>query len=790
MCRRKRSQLLVPQGYPAVKNAYQSSKLFLGIIWAFYHALKVEKMDIATFTAIAFIAHPLEEVQNEAGIFIDNTMVPFYKHFPSSNPFGDHMTLSEMGPYLFGKQFSYKDNSGQFIFEGQISIFSETGNLIEQYPEDFDESSRQLYLVGDKNKYGEYVSMAVITNLTTFFNQVGLFCFFCKKNFGGRSYRHLCKKRDSCQICHRPKEFPETYKKEQNNMYCPIQENPLTCERCQSIAKNSNCLEAHQKKVCQYGWFCAKCKKRFAFTGKYRTAAALEKNHICNKERCRFCGEQYTSSDFHLCSLQKRSNKPYITNMGFLSLTCITKSAMYCKECFEIRQKKGSHEVCLACSDKPMEDFPNMISLLIEEGQRGRFFSYSFTDVELETKEKNEILISYPLPYEKQKSLGPALTAFLKPKRTSKLFIKGKTPIATFLRFLLKNYPNTTILVSDEEFPAMQHILCCLCENNIAPNVVQNGSYIMLIEIKSTQVRFINMKNYFPGTLRAYSQRYNIELIYFPIRLNKRERYGYDGEVTFDDFFCIDDTLEDIRRKKIFFESLILPWDFNSSLQQYSYQQTLVLVHIFSHFLNETYKCEKSLIEYFDSKMEFIHPFTPPIFTIAAYAFDLLLKYTPNLNELKIVKPGINMRSSRGELEYVEYIRSKNTNTECYDSWSKLGQKHFKEAWPDIFFNNEAHFYHGCLVHGHPVQECLYKRKNTNHDSRNMFGTKLSDAYDQTSRKTELLKKNNSGISKVVEIWSCEWEKLKRENDGIRQFLANEFVDPPLCRLNPKLSCK
>ncbi len=554
MHRKKRSQLKVPDGYPAVKNAYQFSKLFLGIIWAFYHALKVEKIDIATFTAIAFIAHPLEEVQNEAGIFIDDTMVPFYKHFPSSNPFGDHMTsLEQIGPYLVGRQFSYKDDSGQFTFDGQISIFSETGNLIEQYPDDFDESSRQLYLVGDKNESGEYFSMAVITNITTFFNQVGFFCFFCKNIFGGRSYRHLCKKRDSCRICHRPKELVKTYKKEQNNMYCPLEENASTCQDCQSIAKNLNCLEAHLKKVCQYGWYCAKCKKRFALTGKYRTAAALEKNHICNKERCRFCGEQYTSSDFHLCSLQKRSNKPNITNMGFVSMTCITKSPIYCKECLE---KSQQTETCLACSDKPTDDFPNMISLLIEEGKRGRFSSYSFTDLDISKEQKNEVLIQYPLPYAKQKSLGPALTTFLKPKRRSKLFIKGETPIANFLRFLLKNYSNTTILVSDEAVATMQHILCCLCENNIAPNVVQSGSYIMLIEEKSTQVRFINIKNYFPGTLRSYSERYNIELIYFPMRLNKKERYSYDGEVTFDDFFNMDDTSQDIAKKKKFFSLL------------------------------------------------------------------------------------------------------------------------------------------------------------------------------------------------------------------------------------------
>ncbi len=225
-------------------------------------------------------------------------------------------------------------------------------------------------------------------------------------------------------------------------------------------------------------------------------------------------------------------------------------------------------------------------------------------------------------------------------------------------------------------------------------------------------------------------------------------------------------------------------------MQQYSNQQNLVLLQIFSHFLSETYKVEKSLIEYFSAKTEFIHPFTQPLFTIAAYAFDLLLKYTPNLNAIKIVKPGIYMKSSRGELEYVEYIRSKKGNTEYYDSWSKLGQKHFKEAWPDLFFNNEAHFFHGCLVHGHPVEQCLYKRKNTSPHTRNMFGTKLTDAYEQTNKKMSLLKKNNSSILKIVEIYSCQWQKLKRENDGIKQFLENEFVDPPLCRLNPKLSCK
>ena len=269
--------------------------------------------------------------------------------------------------------------------KSQLTVFSsETGGILQRYPESFDDSLRQLWLYGRMN--GKKVTIsAFILNIATFCKskRYGTFCFYCEKYFSGKGSKHRCLQRRSCFACHRPILKVTTYINQANlEMYCPSEMEPKTrkiCAKCNLSLYNDLCLKIHQEKVCRWGWFCLKCNQ-YTFRSKFlKTLKNIQEQHICFTISCSYCGKSYLKTDkkTHLCPLLKLKPSQIFPKLAFLQMSFRGSSAVWCGDC-------KSSTSCSFCIDNVKDETPNLGILLWEQtAGHGHFDLYRFADTDL-----------------------------------------------------------------------------------------------------------------------------------------------------------------------------------------------------------------------------------------------------------------------------------------------------------------------------------------------------------------------------------------------------------------------
>ncbi len=144
------------------------------------------------------------------------------------------------------------------------------------------------------------------------------------------------------------------------------------------------------------------------------------------------------------------------------------------------------------------------------------------------------------------------------------------------------------------------------------------------------------------------------------------------------------------------------------------------------------------------------------------------------------------MTSSKQELEFCSFLKSQFPHLTFVDAWSKFGQKKFKESFPDSYCleTKTAFYFNGCLIHGHPIKECKFKRKKE--EGRNYFNVPYEEAYKSHQNKLLLLQKNHPNeVESTETIWECMWQKRKAEDKTLKDFLKR-YMEPPLRRLDVK----
>ena len=77
--------------------------------------------------------------------------------------------------------------------------------------------------------------------------------------------------------------------------------------------------------------------------------------------------------------------------------------------------------------------------------------------------------------------------------------------------------------------------------------------------------------------------------------------------------------------------------------------------------------------------------------------------------------------------------------------------------------------FHGCYWHGH---RCLLTQGNEVNETRKR---PLVELYDETKENTNYIK--DQGY-RVVELWECEWLKMKNTNKDLQRFIATKLRRP------------
>ena len=104
-------------------------------------------------------------------------------------------------------------------------------------------------------------------------------------------------------------------------------------------------------------------------------------------------------------------------------------------------------------------------------------------------------------------------------------------------------------------------------------------------------------------------------------------------------------------------------------------------------------------------------------------------------------------------------------------------QNHVKEIRAGVYYldgydsmTKTAYEFHGCYFHGHDYVTMQNKRQKEGEDWWEKQQTKLKD----TTQRTEDLRR--MGYS-VTEIWECDFNKLKRQDKNLSDFITNRRPD-------------
>ncbi len=266
-----------------------------------------------------------------------------------------------------------------------------------------------------------------------------------------------------------------------------------------------------------------------------------------------------------------------------------------------------------------------------------------------------------------------------------------------------------------------EEIIKSLLHKGIVPKVVACPTIylVYLVEIREISVRFINLYNFVDVSLKNLCQTVGMSARFFPFRWNKKSMYSYNSHPpTLNDFFDFEDTSSNLEEKTLYITSLFnKKYQFKRELLRYSKYCLELIFRVGIQFLENSFACQDFLYTHLDMKQSklrfpYIHPFHPPIFTKAAYAYRLLLTFCPDINKIIFMRKPVNMQSSLGELEYCFFLRHIYKNGEFQDAWSPAGQKYFKESVPDSYslLFKKAYFFNGCLIHGHCKEKCRFQR--------------------------------------------------------------------------------
>ena len=89
--------------------------------------------------------------------------------------------------------------------------------------------------------------------------------------------------------------------------------------------------------------------------------------------------------------------------------------------------------------------------------------------------------------------------------------------------------------------------------------------------------------------------------------------------------------------------------------------------------------------------------------------------------------------------------------------------------------NNTIYEFHGCFHHGCPS---CYPVRHEKH--QRLEDLTFYEVFERTKNRTETIK--SKGFT-VVEMWECQWRKMKKEKPEIEEFIKRlEFAEP----LNPR----
>jgi len=697
--------------------------------------------------------------------------------------------LPKQGPYELESFTETMHN----IYKCQFFIFSGIDNsnqLKYMFPPVYDDSLKPIFLY-EPNENPNHI--VFIRNLNSYFKGNVKICFACKKTFLTYNYKHFCKEKKSCFSCRRFFSSNATYLHEKlSHTFCDgnlTTETSFTCSLCNVTCYSKHCFNGH-KLICTgqgtFGFKCLKCKK---FTYRYGNVNGtnLKFSHKCGeKKKCNSCQKELEND--HLCPLIKESwTNIKNTKIAFIGMEHFDSSSQNCLECFSLGQSNSKDLFCTLHQNVTFENDLDPCLIVIYQAIDNMFTKYiisCFGNEPVISIESNFLSTSFDCS-------DNDITLNNKRKRKSDNFKRNWTKLHDQNPFLLmdkflqlitsEKWVNTTFICQDSDTRTYMAILRSFVKNGFCPVIVRNGRKILVLEIKSLNLRFITSNSYFEGNEYELANQYNLSFTqhFFPKQFLLPQNLNYVGEVPdFIYFASISDNSKDKFKKKEFvelFQTLKCRWNLQKELLTYCEQKLLLLTLACLKFLEDSYLFQKQLHSKCNlTNFVFLNPFSYPLCSLGGYVYKLFKLYYLNTENIFAVQNeyGIGTKNvSKIEYEWASFMDFQFPDKHFQFAFNnKNGQKTFKEAIPDLYspITKQAYFFNGCIFHGH-FENCLIN-PNATENSKNPFGKTFKELNSHFDEKmTNLLCNNVNAVDEVIIQWECIY-KNNREHTVIQNF--------------------
>ena len=680
----------------------------------------------------------------------------------------------------------YKDENWKSILDSeskqrqvQFHIFDADLNFsfFESIPTNYSPGLHPIYLCYFNNQS----HLTFITNYGQFCQRNRrYYCFFCGKYFQTKqSFRHRCQKSVSCFACCRPlfrTSFNRTFLPDfcDSEIVLPSQQTIDKCLKCNMLTTTESCRNSH-KQVCSKG-VKFECCGKYLYKSSQSSISDLMQNHVCSEKKCPHCLAHYNERviDSHQCVL-----KPFKPREGFpiLGFFLFEKENSNGNDCFHCLEKGNCY--FHKRSEVTMSFEPAHCTIYIPKSKNA-FQVSQFSKYENDILDEETIFISQSQSFHLPKKPFPEnMLKELKIKPRDQLNL-----LERLLKFISEqNISGMSLLCFCEDGSSMMFILDMLVSSGITPKIINKNNFILFLHVVEIDLRFLNLSNFLP--FQTLSDITNAPL--FPVNFINALAVKQNLLPTKEDFFSFSDSVNLRAKKEFFAQNLELKnWNFFEELMSFMKQKMNLLIHHTYLYVQECRSFQELAFKFYKKEFRFIHPFQDNV-SKNGYIYHLYQYLELNSHDIRAIPKeftGISDKTSQPEMEYCQYIQARNPNCNFIDAWSPYGQKRFKSCIPDAIdeTNGTYYFFMGCYHHAHNPNICPINCKGSEERSR-----KYAKEFDE---KTEKLKNEYVGVKSVILMWECEWQRLKKEDPEVKQFMQHTFVQRPKSRLIPRDACK
>ena len=335
----------------------------------------------------------------------------------------------------------------------------------------------------------------------------------------------------------------------------------------------------------------------------------------------------------------------------------------------------------------------------------------------------------------------------------------------SFCKYIFsKRHQNHTIVAHNGKGYDFQFIRKWLIDNGLTPYVINSGSKITFMELNEYKIRFVDSLNFLLMALREFPKTFGLTELkkgYFPHYFNKachqkyvgripaKHHYGYNymSTETKENF---DEWYSENKNTRLGNEVAYVEFDMQRDILEYCISDVELLASGYERLREiflETCNCDP---------LNYI--------TIASCCMDIYRANHMSENSIAIFKQILDDTHSKASIEYLEYIQK---SEGIYIIHALNGKEHkvgkyrvdgYCEATKTVYEFN------GCMFHG--CQKCF------NPFSTNAFGEKYIDLFNDTNRRKAYIQSKGY---KVVEMWECEWKRLRRTPAVMDFVKTNEF---------------